>query len=105
MTGSRCAGSSSTARPGFRVSALDGSGARTVDVQTGRTADPRRTEFGWAFDGARVAWVAQPCALTTIQVWDLSSGPPPPVSETCGATALPTGRLALGPADARCASA
>ena len=41
-------------------------------ARRGRSHDPRRTEFGWAFDGARVAWVAQPCALPTIQVWDLA---------------------------------
>ena len=86
----------STARPGFRVSALDGTGPRTVDSQSGRFVDPRHVEFGWAFDGARVAWIARPCALPTIQVWELAGSPPPPVSETCGRTALPTGRLEFG---------
>jgi hypothetical protein len=80
----------------IRVSALDGSSARSVDGQSGSFIDPLHDEFGWAFDGARVAWIAQPCALPAIQVWDLNAAPPPPVSEACGATAIPTGRLAFG---------
>jgi hypothetical protein len=62
-------------RAALRVSARDGSGLRTVDAQRG--------SFGWAFDGTRLAWVAQPCAQTVIQVWDLSTNPPPPTSERC----------------------
>ena len=53
----------------LQVSARDGSGLRTVDAQRGN--------FGWAFDGTRLAWIAQPCAQTVIQVWDLSTNPPP----------------------------
>ncbi|MDA0163733.1 hypothetical protein OM076_25915 [Solirubrobacter ginsenosidimutans] len=57
------------------VSARDGTGARGVETQGG--------SFGWAFDGDRVAWVAQPCALPVIQVWDLASDPPPPANARC----------------------
>jgi len=77
------------------VSGLDRRGSRSVDGQAQRSHDPGRTEFGWAFDGARVAWVAQPCALPTIQVWDLAEDPPARVSEKCGATQLPAGPLKL----------
>jgi hypothetical protein len=59
----------------LRVSARDGTGARGVETQGGR--------FGWAFDGDRVAWVAQPCALPVIQVWDLAGDPPPPANARC----------------------
>ncbi|HEY6887187.1 MAG TPA: hypothetical protein VI300_05380, partial [Solirubrobacter sp.] len=59
----------------LRVSARDGTGARGVETQGG--------PFGWAFDGDRVAWVAQPCALPVIQVWDLATDPPPPANARC----------------------
>ena len=59
----------------LQVSARDGSGLRTVDAQRGN--------FGWAFDGTRLAWIAQPCAQTVIQVWDLSTNPPPPAPARC----------------------
>jgi hypothetical protein len=59
----------------LQVSARDGSGRREVDGQHG--------SYGWAFDGTRLAWVAQPCGQTVIQVWDLSGDPPPPADDRC----------------------
>jgi hypothetical protein len=59
----------------LQISARDGSGTRRVETQGG--------PFGWAFDGDRVAWVAQPCALPVIQVWELAGDPPPPANARC----------------------
>ncbi len=60
-------------------------GDRTVDGQDGG--------FGWAFDGARLAWVAQPCAQTVVQVWDLAGEPPAPAEPRCATAAV--GRVRL----------
>lgn len=75
------------------VSALDGSGVRRVDGQDGR--------FGWAFDGTRLAWVAQPCAQAQIQVWDLAEGPPAPATDRCIRARLVAAPLKLNRAGTR----
>lgn len=54
----------------------------------------QRVGGGWDFDGRRLTWATQPCALTTIQVWDLDTPPPTPAREDCTpAVAAPTARL------------
>jgi len=60
-------------------------GEREVDGQDGG--------FGWAFDGARLAWVAQPCAQTVVQVWDLAGEPPAPAEARCATAAVGQVRL------------
>ena len=49
----------------------------------GRQLDAQHGRFGWTFDGTRAAWVAQPCARTVVQVWDLATDPPPPADDRC----------------------
>ena len=75
------------------VSARDGTGARGVETQGG--------PFGWAFDGERAAWVAQPCALPVIQVWDLASDPPPPANARCIRARIVSTALTLNRAASR----
>lgn len=54
----------------------------------------QRVGGGWDFDGKRLTWATQPCALTTVQVWDLDTPPPTPAREACTlAASAPTARL------------
>ncbi|MBE2315064.1 hypothetical protein DVA67_003695 [Solirubrobacter sp. CPCC 204708] len=48
----------------------------------------------WAFDGARVAWVARPCGDLVVQVWDLAEGPPAPAPSACADARVGTVKLA-----------
>ena len=48
-----------------------------------RKVDGQRTPYGWAFDGTRLAWAAEPCGNPVIQVWDLATDPPPPANDRC----------------------
>lgn len=77
----------------LRVSAPDGSGARRLAGQRG--------PLWWDFDGGRLAWVAQPCAQSVIQVWDLEGEPPPAVENHCARPRLVASSLRLTRAGTR----
>ena len=48
-----------------------------------REIQGQRNPYGWAFDGTRLAWAAEPCGNPVIQVWDLATDPPPPANDRC----------------------
>ena len=48
-----------------------------------RKVEGQRNPYGWAFDGTRLAWAAEPCGNPVIQVWDLATDPPPPANDRC----------------------
>ena len=59
------------------------SGEPTTFQVDDRKVDGQLTPYGWAFDGTRLAWAAEPCGNPMIQVWDLATDPPPPANDRC----------------------
>lgn len=62
-----------------------------------RTVTGPRSPYGWAFDGSRLAWAAEPCGDPVIQVWDLATDPPPPPNDRCIRARLVPDSVRLGP--------
>src|SRR4051812_31998714 len=77
----------------FTVSARDGSGVRHAEATHG--------PFGSTFDGGRLAWVDQPCALPVVQVWDLAAEPPAPPTDHCIRARIASKALRLNRARSR----
>ena len=81
---------------GYDIALAGGRLATLTDAAVGdptfqvddRTAAGQRSPHGWAFDGTRLAWAAEPCAQPVIQVWDLATDPPPPAGDRCNRARL-----------------
>ncbi len=60
---------------------IDTAGNRQSQVDSERTAD-------WGFDGRRLAWISEPCALAVIRIWDPGDDPPYLADARCPAAAV-----------------
>ena len=69
---------------GGRLATRTGGAAGDATFQLDdRKVTGQRTPYGWAFDGTRLAWAAEPCGSPVVQVWDLATDPPPPADDRC----------------------
>ena len=76
------------ARSGGRFAVLDRDGS--VVAQHGATS-----ESDWDFDGRRVAWLARPCSLVTVSVWDVGAAPPPSAGDRCAPVVVDATRVTV----------